>query len=127
LLKKRRIWIIMCVFIAVALGAVGAAIGVTMHSRNAKGKGTTCGGNLVGAACNLGEYTLCGCKNYLIISRCYLCLHLTCLQPLRRVGTELGYNPTSFFGAHFAHILTSYSYSDDEPLVWLKFLNQSSL
>ncbi|KAJ7837512.1 hypothetical protein B0H14DRAFT_2790960 [Mycena olivaceomarginata] len=53
LMKKRRIWVIMCVFVAVALAAVGVAVGVTMHSRNTKGKGTTCGGNLVGAACNL--------------------------------------------------------------------------
>jgi flagellar basal body-associated protein FliL len=54
-MKKRRIWVIMCVFVAVALAAVGVAVGVTMHSRNTKGKGTTCSGNLVGAACNLGE------------------------------------------------------------------------
>ncbi|KAJ7235914.1 hypothetical protein B0H12DRAFT_134216 [Mycena haematopus] len=67
LLKKRRLWIIMCVFVAVALGAVGAAIGVTMHNRNAKGNGTTCSGNLVGAACNLDATCVCTSP---VTSRC---------------------------------------------------------
>jgi hypothetical protein len=56
MVKKRRIWIILGAFLFVALGAVGAAVGVTLHNRRAKSTGTTCSGNLAGTACNLGEH-----------------------------------------------------------------------
>ncbi|KAJ7786426.1 hypothetical protein B0H16DRAFT_1446177 [Mycena metata] len=65
--KKRRIWIIMCVFLAIALGAIGAAIGVTLHNKNKKGAGSSCSGNLVGAACNLDA--TCACTSP-VASRC---------------------------------------------------------
>ncbi|KAJ7070940.1 hypothetical protein C8F01DRAFT_1108417 [Mycena amicta] len=59
LVKKRRLWILMIAFTVVALGAVGAAIGVTVHNRSTKSKGTSCGGNLAGAACDLDATCVC--------------------------------------------------------------------
>ncbi|KAJ7706077.1 hypothetical protein B0H17DRAFT_1035535 [Mycena rosella] len=59
ILKKRRIWIIMALFVVVALIAVGVAVGVVLHMRGAKGTGTTCSGNLAGAACNLDATCVC--------------------------------------------------------------------
>ncbi|KAF7339383.1 hypothetical protein MSAN_02152200 [Mycena sanguinolenta] len=90
LLKKRRLWIIMCVFVAIALGAVGAAIGVTMHNRNAKGSGSKCGGNSVGAACNLDATCVCTSP---VASRCDgLAQNLVTLAPT--MNTLFGTNFT---------------------------------
>ncbi|KAK7064143.1 hypothetical protein R3P38DRAFT_3249723 [Favolaschia claudopus] len=88
--KKRRIWIIMCIFLAVALAAVGVGVGVTMHSRNAKGKGTTCDGNNVGAACNLDATCVCTSP---VASRCDgLAQNLVTLTPT--MNTLFGTNFT---------------------------------
>ncbi|KAJ6519925.1 hypothetical protein C8R45DRAFT_953276 [Mycena sanguinolenta] len=90
LLKKRRLWIIICVFVAVALGAVGAAIGVTMHNRNAKGSGSKCSGNSVGAACNLDATCVCTSP---VTSRCDgLAQNLVTLAPT--MNTLFGTNFT---------------------------------
>ncbi|KAJ7103425.1 hypothetical protein B0H15DRAFT_812188 [Mycena belliarum] len=66
-LKKRRIWIILGSFLVVAIVAIGAAVGVILHNRSAKGTGTSCVGNLAGAACNLDATCVC---TSLIASRC---------------------------------------------------------
>ena len=42
----------MIVFAIVAVAAIGAAVGVSVHNKNDKSKASTCGGNLAGAACN---------------------------------------------------------------------------
>ncbi|KAJ7631109.1 hypothetical protein FB45DRAFT_917519 [Roridomyces roridus] len=57
--KKRRIWFIMGVFLLVALAAVGAAIGVTVHKRGSKTSASSCSGNLAGVACNLDATCVC--------------------------------------------------------------------
>ncbi|KAF7307008.1 hypothetical protein MIND_00493700 [Mycena indigotica] len=59
LIKRRRLFLIMLLFTIVALGAVGAAIGVTVHNRNSKPKTVACSGNLAGAACNLDATCVC--------------------------------------------------------------------
>lgn len=50
--KKKRIYIILGVFLIVALAAVGTAIGLSVHGK--KDSLPVCSGNLVGAACDLG-------------------------------------------------------------------------
>ncbi|KAJ6503431.1 hypothetical protein C8R47DRAFT_1106109 [Mycena vitilis] len=79
LMKKRRIWIVMCIFLVVALGAVGAAVGITVHNRNSKGTASACSGNLVGAACNLDATCVCTSP---VVSRCDgLAQNLVALTP----------------------------------------------
>ncbi|KAJ7783895.1 hypothetical protein DFH07DRAFT_727275 [Mycena maculata] len=58
-LEKRRVWIIISIFLLVALGAVGVAVGVTLRARTSKGSGTTCSGSLAGVACNLDATCVC--------------------------------------------------------------------
>ncbi|KAF7310988.1 hypothetical protein HMN09_00642100 [Mycena chlorophos] len=59
LAKKRRLWIIMIVFGIVALAAIGAGIGVTVHNKDDKATTSTCSGNLAGAACDLDATCVC--------------------------------------------------------------------
>ncbi|KAJ6610096.1 hypothetical protein B0H10DRAFT_446921 [Mycena sp. CBHHK59/15] len=65
-LKNRRIWIILGVFIVVAIAAVAAAVAVTLHNRRTE-QSTSCSGNLVGAACNLDATCVC---TSLLANRC---------------------------------------------------------
>ncbi|KAJ7487704.1 hypothetical protein B0H11DRAFT_1107344 [Mycena galericulata] len=91
-LKQRRIWIIMGVFLLVALGAVGAAIGVTLHNRSTKRSGTACSGNLVGAACNLDA--TCVCTSPVAVRCDGLAQNLVTLVPTmnRLFGTKFSAN-----------------------------------
>ncbi|KAG5652174.1 hypothetical protein H0H81_006014 [Sphagnurus paluster] len=55
--KKKRICIILGVFFAVCLAAVGTAVGITLSQK--KGSAVVCQGALVGAACNLNSTCVC--------------------------------------------------------------------
>ncbi|KAF5377537.1 hypothetical protein D9615_005316 [Tricholomella constricta] len=55
--KKRRTFIILGVFLAVSLVAVGTAVGITVGRK--KSALAVCDGSLVGAACNLNSTCIC--------------------------------------------------------------------
>ncbi|KAJ7110113.1 hypothetical protein C8R44DRAFT_842516 [Mycena epipterygia] len=94
-LKKKWIWVILGVFVVVALGAVGAAVGVTLHSRNSKGKGTTCSGNLAGVACNLDATCVCTSP---VANRCDgLAKNLVDLVPTMNRLFSTNYSPNDVY------------------------------
>ncbi|KAF7320451.1 hypothetical protein MKEN_00830000 [Mycena kentingensis (nom. inval.)] len=94
LIKKRRLWIIMLIFLAVVIGAVGAAIGVTLHNRNAKSV-SSCSGNSAGAACDLDATCVCTSP---VSNRCDgLAQNLVTLTPTMNTLFETNYTTNDVY------------------------------
>lgn len=73
-LKDNKIWVVLGVFVIIAIIAIGSAVGVT--ARRNKVQKSSCPANVGGVGCNL---SMCVLANEVwmlsLLFRCYLCLH----------------------------------------------------